>query len=145
MRQSHESSLDMRDHESNDQKYLYQQEVHPQDWGLELTMVALLVAAFLAVNVISLVLMLFLAMGMGLPQRPRRFLWRAMVLPALGLLLIWQYGVLLGWPPFVKPPTGKRLSKFPLAHSKENEGFRVQHSSFPSPCKKVMKGKEIRH
>ena len=70
-------------------------------------MATLLVAAFLSVNVLSLVYMLFIAIGMALPERSRRLLWRMLVLPALGGLLIWQYAVLIWPPPFLGRPTGR--------------------------------------
>lgn len=77
-----------------------------QSWGLEINIAALLVAAFQAVNALSLVYMLFIALGMGLPERSRRAVWRALLLPALGLLLAWQYAVLVGWPPFLSDRPG---------------------------------------
>ena len=71
-------------------------------------MATLLVAAFLSINVLSLVYMLFIAIGMALPERSRRLLWRLLVLPALGGLLIWQYAVLIWPPPFLGQEAGKR-------------------------------------
>ena len=68
----------------------------------------LLVTAFLAINIYSLLLMLCIAFGMALVGRARRRVWRLLVLPLLGLILIWQYAVLVGWPPFLKPQPGGR-------------------------------------
>jgi len=62
----------------------------------------LLVAAFLAITILSLLFMLFIGLGMSLSVDSRRALWRILVLPLLALLLIWQYTVLLGWPPLLK-------------------------------------------
>ena len=67
----------------------------------------LLVAAFLAINVYSLVYMLFIALGMSLPAKARQRFWRYAVLPLLGLILIWQYAVLVGWPPFARTEPGQ--------------------------------------
>lgn len=78
-----------------------------QDWGFEVTMGVLLIAAFLAINVYSLVYMLFIALGMSLPSRARQRFWQFGVLPLLGLILIWQYAVLVGWPPFARTEPGK--------------------------------------
>ncbi len=69
----------------------------------------LLIAAFLAINVFSLLYMLFIALGMSNSGRPRRRLWRYAVLPLLGLALVWQYAVLVGWPPFAKTEPGKQI------------------------------------
>ena len=90
-----------------------------QDWGFEVTMGVLLIAAFLAMNVYSLVYMLFIALGMSLPAKARRRCWRYAVLPLLGLILIWQYAVSVGWPPFANTEPGqqlKRLLQKCLAH-----------------------------
>lgn len=54
---------------------------------------SLLVAAFLATNVLSLVYMLFIAVGMAARPGWRRRAWRFAVVPLLGLLLIFQYTV----------------------------------------------------
>ena len=43
-----------------------------QDWGLEVSMAAMLVAAFLAQNVMSLLLVVFIAAGMTCAQQRRR-------------------------------------------------------------------------
>jgi hypothetical protein len=66
----------------------------------------LLVAAFLAITILSLVFMLFIGLGMSLSVHSRRALWRILVLPVLALLLVWQYTVLIGWPPFLKAEPG---------------------------------------
>lgn len=67
----------------------------------------LLIAAFLAINVYSLLYMLFIALGMILPQKLRSKLWEYLVLPVLGLLLVWQYAILVGWPTFAKTRPGE--------------------------------------
>lgn len=67
----------------------------------------LLVAAFLAINVYSLLYMLCIALGMTLTGALRRRLWRYFVLPLLGIILVWQYAVLVEWPPFMGPEPGK--------------------------------------
>ena len=64
----------------------------------------LLLAAFFAVNILSLVYMLFIAVGMAAPMSVRRHVWRLVVLPVLGALLIWQYAELVGRPPFLEAP-----------------------------------------
>ncbi len=60
---------------------------------------ALLVAAFTAVNALSLLHMALIAVGMAAPARPRRAAWRFCSLPLLAALLLLQYSVLLGPPP----------------------------------------------
>lgn len=81
-----------------------------QNWGVEVSMAMLLVAAFQAVNVLSLVYMLCIALGMGLAEKARRAAWRLLALPVLSLLLLWQYAVWVGWPPFLTDPLGRNLS-----------------------------------
>ena len=66
-----------------------------QNWGLELAMASLLVAAFLACNVLSLLYMFIIAVGMAARVRPRRQAWRYAFVPLLGLLLLFQYTVLI--------------------------------------------------
>jgi hypothetical protein len=78
-----------------------------QDWaerfweeaGIDVSLFALLLAAFLAANALSLVYMCALAAGMVFGQRVRRHVWRWMVVPLLGLILLWQYLMLVGPPP----------------------------------------------
>ncbi len=67
-----------------------------QNWGLEMTMFSLLVAAFLATNILSLVYMAMIAVGMAAQPGPRRRAWRFFFVPVLGLLLLFQYTVLIG-------------------------------------------------
>lgn len=67
-----------------------------QNWGLEMTMFALLVAAFLATNLLSLAYMAMIAAGMGLQPGPRRRAWRFVFVPVLGALLLFQYTALVG-------------------------------------------------
>jgi len=67
-----------------------------QNWGLEMTMFSLLVAAFLATNILSLVYMAMIAVGMAAQPGPRRRAWRFSFVPVLGLLLLFQYTVLIG-------------------------------------------------
>ena len=63
-----------------------------QNWGLEITMFSLLLAAFLATNILSLLYMGMIAVG----PAPRRRAWRFFFVPALGLTLLFQYSVLIG-------------------------------------------------
>lgn len=79
-----------------------------QDWGLEVTMGALLVAAFAALNALSLVHMALIGVGMAAPPRPRRVAWRLACLPLLAALLLFQYSVLIGLPPGLDPGAGDR-------------------------------------
>ena len=67
-----------------------------QNWGLEITMFSLLVAAFLATNILSLLYMGMIAVGMGVKPGPRRRAWRFFFVPTLGLILLFQYSVLIG-------------------------------------------------
>lgn len=60
---------------------------------------ALLVAAFTAVNALSLLYMALIAVGMAAPPRARRVAWRFCCLPLLAVLLLLQYSVLIGLPP----------------------------------------------
>ena len=60
---------------------------------------ALLVAAFTAVNALSLLYMAVIAVGMAAPPRSRRVAWRFCSLPLLAMLLLLQYSVLIGLPP----------------------------------------------
>lgn len=69
--------------------------LHMQNWGLELAMASLLVAAFLACNVLSLLYMFIIAVGMAARVRPRRRAWRFVFVPLLGLLLLFQYTALI--------------------------------------------------
>lgn len=69
------------------------------DWGLEFALFTLLVAAFIAANALSLIYLAAVAIGMVVPSRARRTLWIWMVLPVLGIILVWQYSELVGLPP----------------------------------------------
>lgn len=69
------------------------------DWGLEIALFTLLVTAFIAANVLSLIYLAAVAIGMVLPSKARRSLWVWMVLPVLGIILVWQYSELVGLPP----------------------------------------------
>ena len=70
-----------------------------QNIGFDATLAIFLIAAFLDDNLLSLVYMLFLALGMGMKHRARVLTWRYLVLPCWILLLLWQYEVLVGWHP----------------------------------------------
>ena len=59
-------------------------------------MFSLLVAAFLATNILSLVYMAMIAVGMGCSAQPRRRAWRFFFVPVLGGILLFQYTVLVG-------------------------------------------------
>lgn len=69
------------------------------DWGLEIALFTLLVAAFVASNALSLIYLAAVAIGMVVPSRARRTLWMWVVLPVLGVILVWQYSELVGLPP----------------------------------------------
>ena len=71
-----------------------------QNIGFDATLAIFLIAAFLDDNLLSLVFMLFMALGMGMKHRARSLTWRYLVLPCWILLLLWQYVVLVGWHPF---------------------------------------------
>ena len=60
---------------------------------------ALLVAAFTAVNALSLLYMALIAVGMAAPPHARRVAWRFCSLPLLAVLLLLQYSVRIGLPP----------------------------------------------
>lgn len=62
-----------------------------QNWGMELCMAALLAAAFLFLNALSLVFLAAVGVGMAASEGVRRHVWRLLVLPLLGLLLLEQY------------------------------------------------------
>ena len=66
---------------------------------MDVTMGALLLAAFFSINILSLVYLAMIAIGMAVPSQPRRLLWRFCVLPLLAILLIAQYSVFIGLPP----------------------------------------------
>jgi hypothetical protein len=70
-----------------------------QDWGMDVTMGTLLLAAFLSINMLSLIYLGMIAVGMAAPAGPRRLFWRFCGLPLLALLLIMQYSVSIGLPP----------------------------------------------
>ena len=59
-------------------------------------MASLLVAAFLATNVLSLIYMIMIGVGMAARGGPRRRAWRFFFVPLLALLLLFQYSVLIG-------------------------------------------------
>ena len=69
------------------------------DWGLEIAMFSLLIAAFTTANALSLVYMIAVALGMIAPVHARSKLWKWAVMPILGCSLVWQYATLVGWPP----------------------------------------------
>ena len=68
-----------------------------QNSGFETTMFTLLIAAFLATNILSIVYMAMIAVGMGLQPGPRRGAWRFCFVPILGILLLFQYTALIGY------------------------------------------------
>lgn len=59
-------------------------------------MASLLVAAFLATNILSLVYMVMIGVGMAAQGGPRRRAWQFCFVPLLALLLLLQYSVLIG-------------------------------------------------
>ena len=59
-----------------------------QNWGMEVNLAALLLAAFFALNILSLAYMAIVALGMTLSGSRRRAFWRWAVVPVLGLLLL---------------------------------------------------------
>jgi hypothetical protein len=76
------------------------------DWGLEIALFTLLVTAFISANALSLVYLAMVAIGMVVPNKLRRKIWMCIVLPVLGLILVWQYSELVGLP----PPSSSSLS-----------------------------------
>ena len=62
-------------------------------------MLALILSAFLFINLLSLILIALVAVGMAVRSPKRRHLWRFMVVPTLAVLLIFEYAVLVGVPP----------------------------------------------
>jgi len=86
-----------------------------QDWGLDASMAALLVAAFTAVNALSLAHMALIAVGMAAPPRARRATWRLVSLPLLGALLLAQFSVLIGLPPGAGELLGPEAATGPCA------------------------------
>lgn len=79
---------------------------------MDVTMGALLLAAFFSINMLSLIYLGIIAVGMGAPARARRLFWRFCALPALALLLVVQYSVLIGPPPPFDDPAA--LAQKPL-------------------------------
>ncbi|KAK9858804.1 hypothetical protein WJX84_000839, partial [Apatococcus fuscideae] len=69
------------------------------NWGMEVNLALLLLAAFFALNVLSLIYMAIVALGMSIAADKQRALWRWAVVPILGLLLLIQYSIILGLPP----------------------------------------------
>jgi hypothetical protein len=67
---------------------------------MDVTMGTLLLAAFFSINILSLIYLAMIAIGMAVPAQPRRLVWRLCVLPLLAILLISQYSVFIGLPPF---------------------------------------------
>ena len=66
---------------------------------MDVTMGALLLAAFFSINLLSLVCLAMIAVGMAVPPHSRRLIWRFAVLPLLAALLIMQYSLYIGPPP----------------------------------------------
>jgi hypothetical protein len=58
---------------------------------MEVCMAALLTAAFLFLNAMSLLFLAAVGIGMAASENVRRYSWRFLVLPLLGLLLLEQY------------------------------------------------------
>ncbi len=79
---------------------------------MDVAMGALLLAAFLSVNVLSLLYLAFIAVGMAAPAPARRLAWRSCVLPILAVLLLAQYSLYVGPP----PPLGGSGSLLGLHH-----------------------------
>ena len=93
---------------------------------MEIAMGALLVAAFTAVNALSLMYMALVAIGMAAPPRARRIAWRFCSLPLLAALLLLQYSVLIGLPPGIKfdEGWGAMLSaRIDVSSTGEQEGW----------------------
>ena len=76
-------------------------------------MLALILSAFLFINLLSLFLIALVAVGMAVHSHKRRHLWRLMVVPTLAVLLIFQYAVLVGVPPPLRQSghNGKRSAE----------------------------------
>jgi hypothetical protein len=74
-------------------------------YGLDLSMLSLLLAAFLSCNLLSMGYMVFIAVGMAAPPLHRRMLWSRVIVFCLAGVLVWQYAVFLGKPPPVVEPS----------------------------------------
>jgi hypothetical protein len=68
-------------------------------WGLDASLLLLLLAAFYSCTMLSLVYVLLVGMGMWLQPSASQRLWRVAVVPFLGAVLAWQYATYLGLPP----------------------------------------------
>ena len=64
-------------------------------------MFTLLVAAFLAANALSLAFLAMIAVGMVAPLHVRQLAWRRTFIPLLSFLLMLQYTIFVGPPPFL--------------------------------------------
>lgn len=62
-------------------------------------MALLLVTAFYATNLFSLLYLTIIAVGMAAPLQARCLTWRFCVLPLLALVLVEQYFLYIGLPP----------------------------------------------
>ena len=82
---------------------------------------ALLLAAFMAVNALSLLYMALIAIGMAAPPRARRVAWRCCSLPLLAALLLLQYSVLIGLPPGVGSHLGMQPARSSRLEASSNE------------------------
>lgn len=74
-------------------------------WGLDVSLLLLLLAAFYSCTMLSLVYVLLVGLGMWLQPSASQRLWRVAVVPFLGAVLTWQYATYLGLPPL--PASGE--------------------------------------
>lgn len=108
---------------------------------MEICMLALLMAAFLTINMLSLIYMIMIAVGMAAPSQPRRRIWRRLFVPLLGLLLLQQYSVLIGLPPV--DSVGTQLPPHPLNSSSAVQQLFALGFCFPSTFKERTEAQGI--
>lgn len=102
-----------------------------QDWGLEISMLALILSAFLFINLLSLFLIALVAVGMAVHPNKRRHLWRLMVVPTLAVLLILEYAVLVGLPPPLRQSGQSGSSS--LAYKLFGRTIDISATDYPAP------------
>ncbi|GIL87300.1 hypothetical protein Vretifemale_15359, partial [Volvox reticuliferus] len=80
-----------------------------EEWGGEVSLLSLLLAAFTSCSVLSLLLLAALGAGMATSPPLYAALRRHAVLPILGAILLYQYGAWVGLPRLVLPALGRPL------------------------------------
>ncbi|GIL59358.1 hypothetical protein Vafri_14241, partial [Volvox africanus] len=78
-----------------------------EEWGGEVSLLSLLLAAFTCCSVLSLLLLAALGAGMAASPPFYAALRRHAVLPMLGAILLYQYGAWVGLPRLVLPGLGR--------------------------------------